>query len=250
MVSSTPATADSSSPDADARQAWSFALGLDETASPERIAAVTSVLVTQWRANVDRVTAAAAVCRARHAAEGSDSGWQQAAELLERAERTIRQAGADTDEHARAQLIRQMFPEPEPYRWPTNRRRTLRWWLRRLDTVRVRFAHQAPAAPAGIHKVTLHLGRLPIGTVLYQVCDHCRRGLLGKISIDGAYQGYGLGTRAILRIHREHPGYDWYTTAQMHTAGSFWPAITRRTGGAFTEKPSAMCLHIEQDRRH
>jgi hypothetical protein len=68
--------------------------------------------------------------------------------------------------------------------------------------------------PAGRQRLTIsHRGGV-VGVMLYQVCDECRRGLVGKVSIDSHLQGLGLGTRLVERAFRAHPGYAWHTTAQ------------------------------------
>jgi hypothetical protein len=143
---------------ADAVQAWSFALGLTDGASAERIAAVTSLLLQHCDADPARLTAAAAVCRSR---EDGDGGYQQAEQLLNAALDMVQRAGAQDDDQARQRLQRkidaQWKPEPVPYQWPTMRRRELRWWLRRLAMTRVRMIHQPPRTPAGVQRLTLFL---------------------------------------------------------------------------------------------
>jgi hypothetical protein len=230
----------------DAFQAWCCALGIED-ASPQRIAAVTAVLVKHWCADAPRIAAAAAVCEQRHR-EGKEVGWREAADLLLGAVRMVQAAGADTDASARESLLGQLFPDPGPFEWNTRRRRSALWWVRRLAALRVRRIHQPASAPAGQQRLLLRLGPVLIGQVDYQVCVRCRLGYLRKISVDGERKGYGIGTRAILSLYRKHPGCHWHTTTQYETAGTFWVKIARRTGGTFTEQGSE-CEHMKADRR-
>jgi hypothetical protein len=84
------------SAEGDADQAFSFAIGLED-ATPQRVAAVAAVILKTWHADVDRLTAAATVCRRRHS-EGREDGWGEAAGLLDQAVRMVYEAGADTDD--------------------------------------------------------------------------------------------------------------------------------------------------------
>ncbi|WP_145777230.1 hypothetical protein [Micromonospora olivasterospora] len=96
-----------------------------------------------------------------------------------------------------------------------------------MAAVRVRVTQQPSRTQAGIQRLSLRLGSLLVGRVDYQVCERCRRGYLRKISVDGAYKGYGIGTRGLLRLYRRHPGYDWRTSTQYATAGTFWAGSLR-----------------------
>jgi hypothetical protein len=248
-----PATdpADDPRAHADAAKAWSFALSLADGASPRRVDAVISLLVQQLAADPDRISAAAAVCQARHRDGGV--GNDRAAALLGNALSAVRDAGGDTDD-GRDQLLRDIDarwnPERVPYRWPTRRRRDPRWWIRRLRLLRARVAHEPPAVPAGRQRLTIsHRGGV-VGVMRFQVCDECRCGLVGEVSIDSHLQGLGLGTRLVERAFRAHPGYAWHTTAQYDTAGSFWPRMARRTGAAFTAPANARCRHVTDNVAH
>ena len=231
----------------DADQAMSFAIGLDD-ASPERIAAVAAVLVNAWQADSGRFAAAAAVCRRRQG-EGDDDVWGETANLLDRALGIVHDAGADNDDDARVRLLGKIFPDPGPFQWDTARRRDPVWWLRRLAALRVRAVHLPAGAPAGFQRLVLRRGPLVVGQIDFQVCQGCRRGYVRKISIDGAAKGYGIGTRAVLKLYRRYPGLTWYTTTQYDTAGTFWQKIARRTDGAFTENHDGACDHMKIDRR-
>ena len=120
------------SAEADAEEAWRYSLGLDD-APPARTAAVAKILIAAWSADVARVSAAAEVCLARGRADDTDAGWASTAVFLDRALALLCAGGADRDrEQYLEQLRREMNPDPEPFQWPTRRRRRLRWWMRRL----------------------------------------------------------------------------------------------------------------------
>jgi len=234
--------------DADARHAWGLALGLGDDASPERTAAVVSLLLEHAGADAVRLDAAAAVCRSRHR-PGDDDGYQQAGQLIELAQQRIAAAGASSDTVARERLLAdlhaQWHPEPQPFEWDRERRRRVGWWLRYLSARRARFRHQPARAPAGIQRLYIDLGERPIGRMLFQVCDQCRLVLVGKIDITLDYQGLDLGTRAVQRAYARHPGHAWHTTPQYPTSGTFWSRMARRTGAAFTE--ASPCTHMTRD---
>jgi hypothetical protein len=239
----------SPSAEADAGSAWAFACGLGDDASPPRVDAVVNVLVNLWNADCARMTAAAAVCRARERANGDEIGWREAADFLDRAIAKIRDAGADTAGAAREQFVdglrAEMFPDPQPFRWPTHRRRRPQWWLRRHWLhVRLRLVPQPPSSPARQQLLRLHIGRVCVGKLDFQVCDLCRRGFIRKIDVDSACQGFGLGERAVRAAHRQGPGYDWRTTVQYPTAGTFWTKMAERTGSSLREDANGACPHM------
>jgi hypothetical protein len=131
------------------------------------------------------------------------------------------------------------------------RRLSLRWQLRRAWLrlhVRARTA-RAPWLDRG-YKTEIRAGRHIIGAMQYQLCPECRIGHILKIAIDGDYNGYGLGTRTVLRLHGAYPGYAWHTTPQYDTSGTFWTALAQRTSSAFTADQQALCPHLQRDRRH
>jgi hypothetical protein len=98
MVSPATDPADDSRAHTNAARACSFALTLDDGASPGRVDAVISLLVQQLAADPAGITAAAAVCQARHRDGGV--GYDRAADLLGNAVSAVREAGGDTDDAA------------------------------------------------------------------------------------------------------------------------------------------------------
>jgi hypothetical protein len=233
--------------ESDAEQARQYTFGLDD-ATPARYAAVTAVLIGQFNADADRIQAARAVAADRcHSEPGAC--WPETVALLDAALGKIRAAGVGADD--RAALLEELWPAAQPYEWPMKRRQSLRWqlrraWLRlhvRATTARV------PWLDTG-YKTEISAGRRIIGTMQYQLCPECRIGHILKIAIDDRYKGYGLGTRTVLRLHNAYPGYVWHTTAQYDTSGTFWTALAKRTGSAFTADQHALCTHLRHDLPH
>ena len=64
-----------------------------------------------------------------------------------------------------------------------------------------------------------------VGKLDYQVCDQCRCGYVRQLDVSDRYRGLGLGTRAIRVARRGRDGYQWSTTAQYPTNGTFWAAV-------------------------
>ena len=234
--------------DADARHVWGLALGLGNDASPERTAAVVSLLLEHVNADAARLDVAAAVCRAHHR-PGDDDGYRRAGQLIELAQQRIAAAGASSDPVARERLLSDLQAQwhsvPQAFEWDRERRRRVRWWLRYLSACRARFRHEPARSPAGIQRVYIALGKRPIGQMKYQVCDECSLVLVGKIDITFDYQGLDLGTRAVERVYARHPGHAWHTTPQYPTSGTFWSRMARRTGAAFTK--ASPCMHMKRD---
>jgi hypothetical protein len=112
-------------------------------------------------------------------------------------------------------------PRADPVPAADPARRDPRWWIRRLRLLRARVAHEPPAVPAGRQRLTIsHCGGV-VGVMLYQVCDDCRRGLVGKVSIDSHLQGLGLG--AVSSSGR--------SARTLATAGTPPPSTTPRADG-------------------
>jgi hypothetical protein len=242
MATATPAGAGS-----DAELARQYTFGLDD-APPARYAAVTAVLIGQFNADADRIQAATAIAADRcHSEPGAC--WPETVTLLGAALDKIRAAGSDAD--ARATLLEELWPAAQPYEWPKQRRRSLRWHLRRTWLhLHVRTSTSPLPWLAAGYKTEIRTGRRIIGSMHYQLCPECRIGHILKIAIDGHYKGYGLGTRTVLRLHNAYPGYAWHTTAQYDTSGTFWTALANRTGSAFTADQQALCPHLHHDRQH
>jgi hypothetical protein len=233
---------------ADARYAWQLACGLGDDASEARTASVVSILLDHVNADLGRLEAGIGVCRSAHLA-GSADGHAEAAALIERAIERITIMGADRDADKLDQLRRNLHadwrPDAVPFDWDHRRRRRLSWWLRRLRARVARLADQPSTAPAGMQKVTVHLAGRQVGEMRYMICTECRLAVVGKVDVSGAYQGLNLGTRLVTHAYVRHPDYEWRTTAQYNTSGTFWPRMARRTGAGFAE--GLLCLHMERD---
>ena len=233
----------------DAQLALWHALALHD-ASPARYAAVTDTLILQLGGEAQRIAAATDHADAQVRDQPDDDAWRDAAALLHAAVARVRDAGADTDAQAHAALLEQIQPTVQPFRWPRARRRNPRWWLRRAWlTVRVRAALPTPRGDAGPQKAILQVGAIPIGSMDYQLCGACRLGYIRKIEVDSRYQGYDIGTCAVLRLWRRHRGFGWYTSVHYDTAGTFWTNLARRTGSAFTADARGGCPHMQTTRR-
>jgi GNAT superfamily N-acetyltransferase len=108
----------------------------------------------------------------------------------------------------------------------------------------VRFIHQPPSEPAGHHVIYLYdQDNVDMGTLVWQVCSRCRRGIINKISIAEQWQRRGLGRRLIARALREGPGYTWSTFGQSPGAKTFFAIMTLETGSALTD-PGQACAHM------
>ena len=226
----------------DAKQARQYAFGLDG-ATPERIAASAAVLISYFDADLDRIKAARAAATDRGRAE-PDMLWPETIRLLDCAFDKICAAGSD--QNSRAELLNELWPEAEPYQWPTRRWRSIRWQLRRIWLrPRLRQTTRSLEWIAHGYETEMRVGRTLIGVMKYQLCLECRVGYVLKIAVDSRYKGFGLGTRTVMRLHRAYPGFAWYTTAQYDTSGTFWPALAKRTGSAFTANQAA-CKHLLQ----
>ncbi|WP_229076845.1 hypothetical protein [Actinoplanes sp. DH11] len=221
--------------------------------SPERRAATVNAMLPFYLHDAARVTAALAVTCTRHESD-SDMGWDDAAAFLRQTLQRLRDAGADRSEADRerfaAQLHQELFPDPEPYRWPDRSSRSRSLWRRILVRARVRWQHQtAGTAGIGHQLLFLRLGGHVIGKLDYQVCEPCRRGLVRKLDVDHSYRGLGLGSRAIHRMQHRHPGYTWRTTVQYPTAGTFWQNVSTAPG-LFDEDAHGACQHLDPDREN
>lgn len=237
----------------DADSAWAFAISLQD-AGPDRVTAVTMVLVSLWNGDAARLAVAAEVARARQHDPGGDVGWQETADLLDGALALVRTAGANTSDEARERfttdLRAELFPEPQPFQWPTRRSRHPSWWVRRLwYHLRLRLEREPPWMPGAHQLLRIYIGRLQIGKLDLQVCDQCRRGFVRKFDVDATYRGFGIGERAIAAEHRRYPGYDWSTSVQHPTAGTFWTKVAARTGSSFRESPGGICRHMSHRSR-
>ena len=245
---------------ADADHARNLALSLNLNGEPSQgqVEAYVSLLLHHCGADPDRLADAVAICVALQAntrdgaADERDDSYHEAEVLLRRALRVVTDAGAETDaatqDRLREDLHAQLYPDPVPFDWPRDRRRSVTWWLRRLAMIRVRLIHRPTSTPAGVQKLTLQLGTRPVGTLVYQICDQCRRGLIGKVSITTNYQGLGLGRRAAVHVFRQAPDYAWRTTPQYPTSGTFWAGLAARTGADFTNGADCACDHMTQQR--
>jgi hypothetical protein len=231
--------------DADAHEAWMYSLDLAD-APATRVNATALIVIDALGADIDRIAAAAAVCRVRDAEQGPDAKWGQAAAFLDRIVEQLRTAGADRDrDRYLADLRHEIYPEKQPFQWPTKRRRRPRWWLRRLVLhSRLRMVHQPGELPTDRQRLHLRIGTVPLGTVMFRVCDSCQVGYLLKADVDGAYRGYGLGSRAVCALNRRYRRYRWTTTVQYPTSGTFWDHINRCTSGNYTESPQPPCVHL------
>jgi len=164
--------------------------------------------------------------------------------------------GGDRAVDVAGELRAELFPEAPPYvqgRWHRHelRRRLLRranplWWLRRLAAGRARLVHVAlrQTGAGSVEQLKIMLGGKEVGRVKYQLCHECRRGRIGKISVNPSMQDRGLGTQAIRHLRAQTPGYTWCTTNQYETARSYWVRVARLTGDTYTDEPAAACHHI------
>lgn len=211
-----------------------------------------------------RLEVAAEACRASCGPPAGTGvprpGYREAARLVDLALEHLRRAEAEDPRgggtRLMADLVRERTGDSEPYRqglwhrhsWP---RRLLRrvapvWWYRRLGA---RFAVTMVCEPYDnpcLDELTMYAGRdrrYDIGHVVFQVCHECKAGFLAKMSVDEAYQGLGIGSRALAHLRAQVPGYRWSTTGQYITARTFWQRTARRAGGSY--EASGPCDHID-----
>lgn len=264
----------------DARQAWILGLNLglkpDLAAADPRGRSVLTrqrqvrvkdyawYLLEQLDADPHRLAAAAEGCRRRLAErENPTDEWAAGhvvgVQLAEAGLQIIRDAGADTDTAAHARLReeidRRFNPQPVPYQQgPWHRysrpRRILRranpvWWLRRARAGRqLRLVHH-PAGRYDIERIEILLDGVEVGRMRYQTCPECRQARVGKLSVNGHFQGLGLGTRALRAAMDRTPGYDWWTTPQYETAETYWRRAAAATGAAFLDHHPSPCPHMD-----
>lgn len=120
-----------------------------------------------------------------------------------------------------------------------------RWWKLRTFGSPVRIIYYPPATSTEHHVLDMNTpDAWACGTLQWQVCHTCRRGIICKISIADVYQRRGYGRRMILRALQTGPGYTWVTSGQSEQAKMFFPAMSMETGAAFTEGGGA-CSHIQ-----
>lgn len=104
-------------------------------------------------------------------------------------------------------------------------------------------ATTGPYYNTGYQQRIFKLAAEDIGHVIFQVCDQCRIGYIGKISVYEPYQGRGIASLALADLRAEFPGYRWSTSGQFSTARTFWRQTSRRAKGGYdTAKP---CEHID-----
>ena len=269
---------------ADAFEAWVYAINLgpepdfaavSDPATQQRlvdararkVASYTLFLLEELDADAERLTAAAAVCRARHVERSAASGPEEqrvehllGAELADAALKVVREAGADTDASARdrlrAEIHRRLNPESTPYRqgfwhqhsWPRRilRRLDPRWWVRRESMAgRIHVVHEVAIDVTDIESVHVLADGVNVGSLHYQMCPRCKLGRVDKLSIVDGYQGLGLGTRALRDALARYPGYDWYTTPQYATARTYWKRVGRITGAGFPDRHPHPCPHMD-----
>ena len=224
--------------ESDAEQARNYTFGLDD-APPARYTAVTAVLIGQFNTNADRIQAATASPRTDVTANPMPAGLRRQPCSAPPWPRSA----AGVEARDRAALLEELWPAAKPYEWPTKRRLSLRWqlrraWLRLLVRARDRTGTLArtqlqdrdPRRPP-------HHRRYAIPAM-----PECRIGHILKIAIDGDHKDYGLGTRTVLRLHRAYPGYAWHTTPRYDTSGTFWTALAERTSSAFTADRAAKAI--------
>lgn len=234
---------------ADARYVLQLAFSLGDGASVERIASIVSMLLDQMNADLGRLEVAAGVCQSAQV-PGSDDGYPEATALIQRAIERIRTAGADRDPDKLDQLRRDLHaewhPDPLPFEWDRYRRHSVGWWARYLRFRTARLAYQPATAPAGTQTITIQVAGREVGKLRYVVCSECRLALVGKVDVDGAYQGLNLGTRLVAAAYARHPNYEWRTTTHYPTSGTFWTRMAHRTGASFVE--GQRCSHMDHDR--
>jgi hypothetical protein len=213
-----------------------YAQGCMDGDSPQRIHAVVSLLLLDLGASRARLVRVREQLKER--TESNQTGmWDEwAKDLLQRALDRLSVAGVETSDGETAYyeaLHLELNPPTEPFRWDRTRRLKVRWWLRRLLAARARTIDDPAPAVRLIRYLHIRLGSRDVGTMKYLVCDQCRLVLVGKIGIEPEYQGLGLGTRAVTAMFRRYPDFEWRTTAQFDTSGTFWPSMAKRTGASF-----------------
>lgn len=120
--------------------------------------------------------------------------------------------------------------------------------LRRTRDVPVRFLYWPPTCPTGLHKIGMYdPDGYDLGIIIWRRCDHCRLGIIQKISITDPYQRRGLGRRLLLAAARDSPDYTWRTSAQSPAGKAFFTAISRATGIAFPVGQT-LCQHLKERR--
>lgn len=89
--------------------------------------------------------------------------------------------------------------------------------------------HLPPGAPGGLQRLLVcrpedgDFARLD-----WLVCEQCRLGVIGKISVDAEYRRRGYASRMIRWALQKHEGYAWATSPQSRQYGRpFFRALSR-----------------------
>jgi hypothetical protein len=224
-----------------------YAQCVGSNATPERLAALTSMLVEELGASAERLRLADSAL----AQSSTNKFWHPDAFQLVAGGLALLQASGITSPEAEqefaARLHSEHHPAPKPFEWNRSRRRRLGWWLRRAWLTPVRLRGETKFQSGAWHRASICVRRRATGEIKYFVCELCRVAMIGNVEIMPEYQGLGLGQRAILRLHRRNPHYEWHTTAQYDTSGTFWPKVARLTGASFAH--AEPCEHMFSDAR-
>jgi hypothetical protein len=230
----------------DVQTAIRYAQGLFGPVNPDRLDAMTALLLVDLRATAGRIRGAREYIEQRRASDAASSWDDDACMLLTHAlERLAASSisGKDQQEDFHARLKQEHFPETQPYFWDRHRRDRWTWRIRRLlATMRVRLSQQPATDVRAPARVEVRLGARPVGWLKYFVCDQCHLVLVGELEIQPKYQGIGLGSHTITSMFRRYRHHEWRTTAQYDTSGTFWPNMAAKTGASFTH--GEPCQHM------
>jgi GNAT superfamily N-acetyltransferase len=102
--------------------------------------------------------------------------------------------------------------------------------------------HFTYSGDSGSQQFLLLEGRHKAGWLNYDVCQHCQRGHVWKLTIDDEHQRQGVGTLMLEAARRRHPGVRWTTSGQRREAKGFWDKIGARTDADYQAEKPCPCL--------
>ncbi|MGY1500764.1 hypothetical protein ACW4TU_29995 [Streptomyces sp. QTS52] len=125
------------------------------------------------------------------------------------------------------------------------------WWIKARNPRDEKFFLYYPNSGAADARVLRACDRegLDHAILIWNICHECRCGVIAKISMIPEWQRQGLGRRLVMWALRDGPGYQWVTSGQSSEAQQFFPALSRETGAAFTNRGKA-CAHIDAHRSY
>lgn len=109
--------------------------------------------------------------------------------------------------------------------------------------------HLPPGAPGGLQRLLVcspeggDFARLD-----WLVCDQCRIGVIGKISVDAEYRRRGYASRMMRRILRDHESYSWATSPQSRQYGRPFFRVLSRSTKVPLPATGGRCPHMNEAR--